>query len=103
MHVSDSNDIPFDGFSLKHSTSFSSEHDEADAIAAAEDAVFQGTPISLQQKYTKQNYHEMDLSLMQQKGHQPLERKPFVFEAKEKPKVISSRINPVKRASEECP
>lgn len=99
MNVSESK-VPFEGFSLERSTSFSKEHDEADAIAAAEEALFQGIPISLQQKYTKQVYSETERFLMKQKGCKPLERKPFVFEQEGKQNVVSDHIEKIKHAAQ---
>ena len=103
MHVSDSKDVPFEGFSLERSTSFSSEHDELASPTPkfqeckVEDVSHKSKPSS--QKHTKQDYYEDELLMMNQKGHRPLERKPFVFEKGGKLNVVSDHIEEIKGAA----
>ncbi|MBM3857670.1 MAG: hypothetical protein FJ390_06900 [Verrucomicrobia bacterium] len=101
MNATEPNAVPFNGFDLMHSTSFSQENDEKEAIAAAEDAEFQKVPISLQQKHIAADYDQVHLNMMREKGHHPLERKPFVFQQGNKTLSKDDHIREIKQKSDQ--
>lgn len=107
MDVTNNKNIPFEGFSLERSSSFSPEHDELQASAAKfqehklEDISHKSEPTP--QKYTEQFYDDTKLAYMKQKGNQPLERKPFIFEKGGKVNVVSDHIEEIKRALQKKP
>lgn len=98
MEPSNLNNIPFQGFDLKRSTSFSPEHDEA-ASAEFEDHQIENVPQNLQQRQIAASYNETEQGIMRRSAFgnvYPLERKPAVFENSGKLNVISDHIEEIK-------
>lgn len=116
MDVSGDSRIPFEGFSLERSTSFSQEKDEFTA-AQFEGHEIAGAPKNLRQKFTEQNYSGLidEELIIRKKGSVaaiqdlagriffPLERKPFVFEKEGKLNVVNHHIQEIKNATTKNP
>ena len=111
-----SQDVPFEDFSLEHSTSFSQENDDF-AAAQFEGKEIASAPKKLHQKYMRQNYSNLisEESIIREKGSVvaikdqdgrkffPLERKPFVFEKNGKLTVVSDHLEAIENATKKNP
>ncbi len=100
MNISSGNDplVPFEGFSLERSTSFSEKKDEFTA-AQFEEHQIANAPKNLQQKHTQAEYGLVELDYMERKKLSPLERKPSVFAQGKEQQIVAHHIEAIKASN----